>query len=129
MAGCSTDTVCASVGLELADLFPSPPEPKGHRRQVARYRYEDEQGQHLSARAELVGMSAAPLPGSAWVGRRSRSDLLQFRSERISVLLALDDPDGSAGLDDSHHVWHPVEHQAEVLHHPGATPTGSQVLG
>lgn len=52
-AGCSTDEICASVGLTLADLMPDPisrlpPKQKPVKgRVVATYRYTDEQGKLL----------------------------------------------------------------------------------
>ena len=71
-AGCTPDRVCAALGLTLADLAPPRPDQNGngHRHEVARYRYEDEAGQHLYdvIRWQPKGFSQAPADGRRGAG-------------------------------------------------------------
>jgi hypothetical protein len=46
-AGCTTEAVCAALGLELRDLAPSRAESNGRRAEEARYRYVDADGRHV----------------------------------------------------------------------------------
>jgi 5S rRNA maturation endonuclease (ribonuclease M5) len=61
---CQVSDICAAIGIEVSDLFYEDQEVGGTPREVARYRYVDENGEILYEKVRLSPKSFRQYPGS-----------------------------------------------------------------
>jgi hypothetical protein len=93
-AGCSTEAICAALGLTLADLFDAPPEKPPQRRVAETYSYVGKDGAELFevVRYEPKGFSQRRRNGSGYVHSLGDVERVLYRLPQVLAAIADNQP-------------------------------------